>query len=309
MRLKFFLLGILAVALSACQTASTDVASLNTAESKKVLVAVNSYNADLIKIYRQQGLDLKPITETIQGTLYKPQGNGPFPAVVVFHGCGGARNNSFMWAKWYEERGFVSLVVDGFTPRGIRTTCTGLQSIKRSTRLNDAMGGADFLASLPFVDKSRIGITGFSNGAGRAMNIVEKRFQEKVGSAVPAFAFSIPLYPECREAFGFDSSGYRRGPFGTPMLILIGEDDDWTLAKSCRTVVDLTKDDEYPVDLKVYPNAHHAFDDGSGFHVMPDADNWNSPTGRGATVAGNPAATEQAKADVAAYLRKLGMME
>ena len=53
-----------------------------------------------------------------------------------------------------------------------------------------------------------------------------------------------------------------------PILILIGEADDWTLAQECRNMVE-GRDDwgisrhkggGAPIKLVVYPNAYHAFD-------------------------------------------------
>jgi len=295
--------------LAACQTKSTDVASFQATEEKAAYVDVDSYNIQLIEIYAKQNLDLKPITEKIKGKLYKPSGNGPFPGVVVFHGCGGASDNEWMWAEWFQEKGVVALVVDGFSPRGIQTTCSDLQSIKASTRINDAFGGAAFLGKLPLVDDTNIGIMGFSNGAGRALNVVAKRYREKAGVAVPNFRFSIPVYPECRAGYGINSSGYRTGPYGAPVMVLIGESDDWTLASSCLKVSELTKNDAYPVKVITYPGAHHGFDhQNQSAKYLPNADNWNNVSGRGATVQGDRKTTLQAMTDVLAFLRKLGVI-
>ncbi|MEO8318552.1 MAG: dienelactone hydrolase family protein, partial [Bradyrhizobium sp.] len=51
-------------------------------------------------------------------------------------------------------------------------------------------------------------------------------------------------------------------------LILIGELDDWTLAKECRNMVDgrddwgisRQRDQGVPIKLVVYPGAYHGFD-------------------------------------------------
>src|SRR5262245_29236345 len=57
----------------------------------------------------------------IVGWLVRPHGDGPFPAVVQFHGCAGVEAESFRWARWLADRGYVSLVVDSFGPRGVKT--------------------------------------------------------------------------------------------------------------------------------------------------------------------------------------------
>ena len=54
----------------------------------------------------------------IQGLLSRPEGNGPFPAIVILHTCGGVRQNlSHVWPALLVERGYVSLTVDSFGSR------------------------------------------------------------------------------------------------------------------------------------------------------------------------------------------------
>ena len=65
--------------------------------------------------------------------FFIPEGReGPFPAVIQFHGCAGIRQ-PFMeqWAKVANEAGYMAVVVDSFGPRGItrdvalKTVCEG----------------------------------------------------------------------------------------------------------------------------------------------------------------------------------------
>ena len=55
---------------------------------------------------------------SIDATLVRPAGDGPFPAVVQLHGCAGLEPQSYRWARWLAERGYVSLVVDSFGAAG-----------------------------------------------------------------------------------------------------------------------------------------------------------------------------------------------
>ena len=58
--------------------------------------------------------------------MYKPKGDGPFPALVLQHQCGGLRNASgswqnlsmLEWARTAVKRGYVALVIDSLGPRG-----------------------------------------------------------------------------------------------------------------------------------------------------------------------------------------------
>ena len=53
----------------------------------------------------------------IIGYLARPQGSGPFPAVVVLHGCGGFHQDMIAWADRLRHWGYVALAVDSFGPR------------------------------------------------------------------------------------------------------------------------------------------------------------------------------------------------
>jgi alpha-beta hydrolase superfamily lysophospholipase len=55
---------------------------------------------------------------TVLGEIYRPGGSGPFPAVVLLHGCEGVSEATRTWARWFWQQGYVALVVDSWTPRG-----------------------------------------------------------------------------------------------------------------------------------------------------------------------------------------------
>ncbi len=58
---------------------------------------------------------------TISGLLAKPPGDGPFPAVVLLHTCGGLQPHVITdWPDYLTGLGYVTLSVDSFSPRGIR---------------------------------------------------------------------------------------------------------------------------------------------------------------------------------------------
>jgi len=58
------------------------------------------------------------------GYLSRPEGAGPFPAILVLHGCGGLgprlKNNV---AGRLVSQGYVVLAVDSFASRGMKSTC------------------------------------------------------------------------------------------------------------------------------------------------------------------------------------------
>jgi len=82
------------------------------------------------------------------------------------------------------------------------------------------------------------------------------------------------------------------------LLILIGELDDWTPAKDCTPLAGGN------VRVKVYPAAHHSFDSSRPERYVAERINLSSPTGRGATTAGNPEAWADAVRQVKEFFGK-----
>src|SRR6202035_3782705 len=109
----------------------------------------------------------------LKSYLYRPAGDGPFPAVVSLHGCAGRSSPEAEEASGarYVERGYVLLIVDSFGPRGIIDRCLGEEGAAID-RTMDAYGALLYLAGSPFIDSERIAVIGFSQGAGAALAAV-----------------------------------------------------------------------------------------------------------------------------------------
>ena len=110
------------------------VVSAKISSSSRVLPFVSVRFSSVLA--RERGETLRAATDTIQGYLSKPEGSGPFAAIVYLHGCAGLSENtrndiSQLMTGW----GYVSLAVDSFATRGIRDECTHLGT----PRLGDAL--------------------------------------------------------------------------------------------------------------------------------------------------------------------------
>ena len=95
-----------------------------------------------------------------------------------------------------------------------------------------------------------------------------------------------------------------------PLLILTGELDDWTPAAPCQDLVKTANGNGSPAQIKVYPNAHHAFDSRSPVRYVAERMNANASGGRGATTGGNAEAwadsVHQVEAFFAMHLKPKG---
>jgi len=115
------------------------------------------------------------------------------------------------------------------------------------------------------------------------------------------FAAAVALYPGCVPArrSGTAASGVYRPV--APLLILIGEKDDWTPAEPCRKLTEAAQQGGYPVTIKIYPGAYHSFDSSYPVRYVATRINSNSASGRGATTGGDPAAWADSIREVVAF--------
>lgn len=171
-----------------------------------------SYNPDLpleykeTGNYKKEGFSIKNIFFQTRphvyatANLYIPNGDGPFPAVVV--AMGHSRNG-----KLYSEyqalgqtlamHGYVAIAIDPWGA-GERTTVHGefeyhganlgasllnVGETLMGMQITDNMRAVDLLSSLPFVDNENIGATGASGGGNQVMWLAA--VDERIKAVVP----------------------------------------------------------------------------------------------------------------------------
>jgi dienelactone hydrolase len=178
-------------------------------------------------------------------------GAGPYAAVVVLHGCAGISSHSTGIADQLASRGYVALTVDSLGPRGVNNHCGSSLSLGGSLdQTFDAYAALRYLSQLDFVDPARVAVLGQSMGGSAVLYAVDRLltaqyFKER-------FRAAIVYYPAC----GIAAAAIMTAP----ILILIGEADDWNPAEPCRAVVAHSRPDSAPIALTVYPGAFHGFD-------------------------------------------------
>jgi len=251
-------------------------------------------------------------SEQIPAELSKPDGPGPFPAVVIMHDCSGLGPRSSgapaRWAKELVGRGYVVLVPDSFTTRGHPDgVCTDASpsrnDVSPARRVRDAYAALAYLRTLSSVDGSRVGLMGGSHGGSTtlaSMLAPESDSDLLARDKRAGFAAAVALYPGCVPSRrGWSARGLYRPV--APLLILIGEKDDWTPAEPCRKLTEAAQQAGYPVTIKVYPGAYHSFDSDRPVRYVATRVNASAPGGRGATTGGDPAAWADSIRGVAAF--------
>ena len=188
----------------------------------------------------------------VTGVLHRPDGSGPFPAIVLLHHCAGIAPYHVDYAEWLTGLGYVTVLVDSFTPRHQSRVCGQPAAHPTPTeRAADAYGALFYLRSLPFVDGNRIGLVGWSHGGSSVLRTSSQSVRARLGIAGKVFRAGVAFYPGCR-SLPDDPA--------IPLLILTGTADDWTPAAVCAPRVAALQQTGRPVTLATFPGAFHSFD-------------------------------------------------
>ena len=212
-----------------------------------LLAATQANAAETVKITDARG------TTTLNAQLFVPDGEGPFPALVLLHGCAGIKDHHHRWAERFADWGYVSLLIDSLGPREIEETCDNPMNLPPSVRQLDALGGLKYLRTLASVDGQRVALVGWSHGGWTALKVISAngmwRYIDLPGGN---FMGAATFYPWCV------TSSY----LVQPSLVMIGSDDDLTPARHCQELHRTLNDKSPPMKLVVYDGARHSFDNG-----------------------------------------------
>jgi dienelactone hydrolase len=271
---------IAAISNVACEAASIEQVSFASARAKLgPLTARSALKAN----------EPAPPDVVIDGYLIKPEGAGPFPAVVLLHGCSGLAP-SFRQApaasRWIRDLltwGYAVLAFDSFAARGFTPICSREVEFYR---LADAFGALAFLTTRRDIAAGKITVLGFSSGGIAALSAVEQRDHEP-------FELSGDLH--FNAAVAFSPVCISEGLMSAPALVLVGELDDWSPVARCRFMVADSQARGVPIKLVVYPGAAHDFGDAA---LRPLRQRF------GHFSAYNRAAAEDAIAEVKAFLAR-----
>jgi dienelactone hydrolase len=219
----------------------------------------------------------------LRAMLFRPEGAGPFPAIVALHTCDGLGDGEspidqryLDWGEHLKAAGFAVLFPDSHGSRGLSSQCRLRQrSVRASrTRINDAIAARHWLQAQPWVIADRVSLLGWSHGATTALWTV-RRHAGAARDKTPDFRSAALLYPNCQRA------GNLAWSTRIPTLILIGRADDWTPAATCEQMVAGARGRSAGALIVVYPGAYHDFDvEGVSLHERTGIANTPSPAGR-----------------------------
>lgn len=203
--------------------------------------------------------------ETVQGVLYTPAGKGPFPAVIVIHEWWGLNAWVKEQASKLSDEGYVTLAIDLYRGK-VATTPDEAHEIMRGVpedrAKRDLHAAFNFLESQPNVNKSRIGSIGWCMGGGYSLDVA---LQE------PTLAADVINYGH----LATDPDSLKR--INAPILGLFGAQDRGITPGDVHKFADSLEKMGKKIDVKVYDDAGHAFENPNnkdGYRAADAADAW-----------------------------------
>ncbi|MGA8617700.1 MAG: dienelactone hydrolase family protein [Candidatus Sulfotelmatobacter sp.] len=214
--------------------------------------------------------DGKPVSyksgdETVQGLLYTPSGNGPFPALIVIHEYWGLNDWIKEQASKLADQGYEALAVDLYrgkvatTPDMAHELMRGLPEDRAKRDLHAAF---EFLQSQPNVKKNRIGSIGWCMGGGYSLDVA---LQE------PTLAADVINYGH----LATDPDALKK--INAPILGIFGGQDRGITPDDVHKFEAILKQLGKKVEIKIYPDAGHAFENPNnkeGYRPEDAADAW-----------------------------------
>jgi carboxymethylenebutenolidase len=208
-------------------------------------------------------------SETVTAILYLPQGSGPFPALVVVHEYWGLNDWVKQQAAKLAGEGYAALAIDlyrgkvGTTPDEAHELMRGLAPDRVSRDLKAAF---DYLASRRDVDPKRIGDIGWCMGGGYALDLA---------IAEPRLAAAVINYGHLMT----DAASIQS--IRAPVLGIFGGQDRGIPVEDVRNFERLMKAAGKPVEIVVYPDAGHGFQNPNnkqGYRAADAAEAWRQIT-------------------------------
>lgn len=154
-------------------------------------------------------------TEDVVGFLAVPEGDGPFPAVVVIQEWWGLNDWVKTQARRLAAQGYIALAPDlyrGKVTEDMKVASQLLKGLPPDRALRDLKAATDFLANHKSVNKDKLGVIGWCMGGGYALeaSLADKRLKACVicyGRVTSDEAKLKPLQAAVLGVFGKEDKG------------------------------------------------------------------------------------------------------
>jgi carboxymethylenebutenolidase len=187
---------------------------------------------------------------TMRAYVAAPQTKERRPAVIVIQEWWGLTGHIKDVAKRYAAEGYVAIAPDLYSRLGYAlTTDPGeagklMNTLQQEDGLKDLNATVAYLKSVPEVDATRIGVTGFCMGVSYALML---------RCVNDDFKASVPFYAQV------PNPDAPLQQLSAPVLYFYGEDDGWITKADVQRLAAGFKKYNKSGEIKTYPGAAHAF--------------------------------------------------
>jgi dienelactone hydrolase len=205
-------------------------------------------------------------------TVTLPEGDGPFPVLVMLHGCGGPRPFLDDIADVAVRAGAAVINVDSYAHRRISriaafaTVCTGAR-LQGRERAGDLFAALAWARTQHWADRERIAAIGWSHGSWTIMDALALRPGVEMARAtgisdlpeepLEGLAGALLVYPYTGVGTLCGRRDWRIAPRRS--VAIIAERD--YIVGSTRAALERQRARGAPMDILLFENATHAFED------------------------------------------------
>ena len=199
--------------------------------------------------------------------VVKPDGDGPFPTVILFTGAGEPfwRPGYGNWMNWLKERGYASVISDSGKSRGVTGKAMMGKALMPIERAKEVFWIKDVIQNLNFVDKKKLALMGMSHGGDSIIDSLVYSSEDPNQYNLDGVKSVIAFYPGCRKPiFGVKLTknyGSAWSQKNIPVSIFQGSIDKWNKIELCQGVVERQKQAGTPISYHFYEKARHCFDE------------------------------------------------
>jgi len=187
---------------------------------------------------------------TIRAYVAAPQTKERRPAIIVIQEWWGLTDHIKDVARRYAAEGYVAIAPDLYSRLGNAiTTDPGeagklMNTLQQEDGLKDLNATVAYLKSVPEIDASRLGVTGFCMGGSYALML--PCVSKDIKAAVPFYG-QVPNPDAPLEQLA------------APVLYIYGEDDGWITKADVQRLATGLKKYRKSGEIKTYSGAPHAF--------------------------------------------------
>ncbi|MCW2524449.1 MAG: dienelactone hydrolase family protein [Frankiales bacterium] len=201
---------------------------------------------------------------TVPALVFRPTGDGPYPAVVIGVEAYGINDFGRRVAASLAHRGYVVVVPDYYRGHGLKdpenyldfTEVMGaIDGLDFTAGAHDQLAAIDYAAGLDYVDADRIAVWGYCTGG--TLSLLAAELSDRIAAAVLFFP-SQPTFPELNRSRPVNAIDLLWA-IRCPVLVIYGDQDDIMPAAGIADLRERFTRWGVDHEIRVYAGAGHAF--------------------------------------------------